>query len=439
MLQKQFITLAMSSILLVGLYHPNVMAEMSLRQAEQEVDAFCKGDAEEDVDSSNVDKALIVLKKQAEKGDAKLEATLAEAYRNQCFVDKDNEQAIYWNSKLAARGDAVAQSALGSIYYSAEQYSKAVEWYQKAAAQKDRNAYYYLAVMQTNGFGLPKDAAAADQWFNLYAAGNAADLSYIGSLFEDSDDVPQDYQQALKWYQAAVDKGNNQANYSIGNLYANGNGVEKDDAKALAYFEKWAAQGDVNDQLDFGMMLRDGVKVKQDYVRAMFWYQKVEATGNTEGLNNVAWLYQEGHGVKQDYQQALTRYQKTAELHDAYGQYQVGWFYEKGLGVAVDEAKAWAWYQKAAAQNDADALYKVGWFYDNGKVVEENSDIAFAWVARAAMLGNTEAQAYLGWMYEEGRGVESNFKKAAIWYRKAAIKILMFIYSVSSKALGSGY
>jgi TPR repeat protein len=40
--------------------------------------------------------------------------------------------------------------------------------------------------------------------------------------------VPQDYQEALKWYRKAAEQGNTHAQNSLGRMYANGKGVPQD-------------------------------------------------------------------------------------------------------------------------------------------------------------------------------------------------------------------
>ena len=48
--------------------------------------------------------------------------------------------------------------------------AKAIEWYQKAAAQGDTDAQYTLGLMYSNGDGVPRNDAKGMEWFQKSAA-----------------------------------------------------------------------------------------------------------------------------------------------------------------------------------------------------------------------------------------------------------------------------
>jgi len=56
--------------------------------------------------------------------------------------------------------------------------------------------------------------------------------------------VPQDYQEARKWYTKAAEQGEAYAQYALGRLYAEGDGVPKDLVQSHKWFNIAAAQGD---------------------------------------------------------------------------------------------------------------------------------------------------------------------------------------------------
>ena len=89
-------------------------------------------------------------------------------------VPKDATKAVEWYQKAAAQGNADALYMLGWMYDNGEgvpnDAAKAVEWFQKAAAQGDVFALYRLGVMYDEGEGVPKDSVLAYAWFNLSAA-----------------------------------------------------------------------------------------------------------------------------------------------------------------------------------------------------------------------------------------------------------------------------
>jgi TPR repeat protein len=75
---------------------------------------------------------------------------------------------------LADKGDARAQSSLGSMYISGrgvtQDYAKAARWYRKAADQGDVEAQNNLGVLFYNGQGVSKDYIQAYKWFDIVAS-----------------------------------------------------------------------------------------------------------------------------------------------------------------------------------------------------------------------------------------------------------------------------
>lgn len=49
--------------------------------------------------------------------------------------------------------------------------------------------------------------------------------------------VPQDYREAAKWYRAAAEQGDTNAQYFLGEMYANGRGVSRDRREAMKWLD----------------------------------------------------------------------------------------------------------------------------------------------------------------------------------------------------------
>ena len=56
--------------------------------------------------------------------------------------------------------------------------------------------------------------------------------------------VPQNFQEALKWYRTSAELGDINAQRILGEMYLKGQNVQKDDAEAANWFGKAARQGD---------------------------------------------------------------------------------------------------------------------------------------------------------------------------------------------------
>ena len=78
----------------------------------------------------------------------------------------------------ARKGDAAAQTALGTVYVKGEVVAanphEAAKWYRKAAEQGYAQAQYNLGVLYDDGMGVEQDKAEAARWFR-----RAAEQGYV--------------------------------------------------------------------------------------------------------------------------------------------------------------------------------------------------------------------------------------------------------------------
>ena len=75
--------------------------------------------------------------------------------------------------------------------------------------------------------------------------------------------VQQDYNEAVRWYRKAADKGSPEAQRCIGFLYEGGSGgVQQDYAEAMGWYRKAADQGHVGAQYHVGSMFANGWGVR---------------------------------------------------------------------------------------------------------------------------------------------------------------------------------
>lgn len=96
--------------------------------------------------------------------------------------------SISWAGELeniiaaAQKGDAEAQTELGYMYYYGDgaprNYDKALEWYNKAAAQNYVYAQYNLGLIYDRGEGVMPDAVTAFSWYKKAAANGWAQAQH---------------------------------------------------------------------------------------------------------------------------------------------------------------------------------------------------------------------------------------------------------------------
>ena len=76
-------------------------------------------------------------------------------------LQKNEEKALYWLEMSASRGNSRSMLHLGHYYREKQAYTKAINWYEKASAQKIADADYVLGLMHLHGEGVAKNQAKA--------------------------------------------------------------------------------------------------------------------------------------------------------------------------------------------------------------------------------------------------------------------------------------
>ena len=267
-------------------------------------------------------------------------------------VIKDYHKAIECYQIAAKQGVADAQNALAKCHAKGSNIDRN---FQK------RIGYgyweYLLGNCYYNGKGVKKDYTKAVEWYRKAAVFEKSKAqNALGICYYDGKGVKQDYQKATEWFMKAANNRNPSAQYHLGNCYYNGKGVEQNYTKAVEWFYESAKQGCTFAQYDLGNCYYDGKGVKQDYQKAVQYFQQVANKGNASAQNSLGICYYSGKGVERNYQIATDLFQKAANQGYAKAQYNLGNCYYDGKGVKQDYQKAEDWYQKAAAQEKNDEV-----------------------------------------------------------------------------------
>jgi TPR repeat protein len=328
----------------------------------------------------------------------------------------------------AIHGDVIAMSNLGIAYqfgYGVPQdYAKAREWFEKAAAKDFAPAMYSIGVFFDNGYGVPQDYVKAREWYEKAAAKDNADsMNNLGMLFGNGYGVSQDYAKAREWYEEAAAKDNAGAMVNLGNLFANGQGVPQDYVKAREWLERAAAKDFAPAMYNLGVFFENGFGVPQEYAKAREWYEKAAAKNDADAMYKIGVFFDNGYGVTQDYGKAHEWYEKAAAKDNAVAMFNLGGLFANGQGVPQDYVKASEWWEKAAANDNAAAMGNLGTLYYNGQGVPQDYDKAREFFDKAAAKDNANAMVGLGVLYAEGHGVPQDYAKAGEWLEKAAAKL----------------
>ena len=79
-------------------------------------------------------------------------------------------------------------------------------------------------------------AAALSEWRPLAEQGDAT--AQLGLMYDKGEGVPQDDDEAVKWYRKAADQGDASAQNNLGLMYEFGRGVRRNYTEAVRWYRK---------------------------------------------------------------------------------------------------------------------------------------------------------------------------------------------------------
>lgn len=132
----------------------------------------------------------------------------------------------------------------GMAAYDRGDYATTLTEWRPLAEQGDPAAQHHLGWLYMIGRGVPQDYEEAARWFRKAAEQGDRDAQVnLGSLYLLGDALARDYGEALKWLRAAADQGHPLGQTKLGILYAEGKGVARDPVQAYVWFTLAGAQG----------------------------------------------------------------------------------------------------------------------------------------------------------------------------------------------------
>ncbi|MBT4556280.1 MAG: sel1 repeat family protein, partial [Nitrospina sp.] len=170
-----------------------------------------------------------------------------------------------------------------------------------------------------------KDYEAAQKlWLPLASQGNSRAQFYLGRMYDKGQGIPQDYNEAVKWYQLAADRGKTNV-YRI---------AKKGVTPALNILTDDAKQGIAEAQVALGVMHEYGYSFPQDNNEALKWFQLAANQGYNQGKENIYRIAKKGVAA------ALNILTDDAKKGALEAQLTLGSMYVNGKGVAKDSKKA---------------------------------------------------------------------------------------------------
>jgi localization factor PodJL len=179
------------------------------------------------------------------------------------------------------------------------------------------------------------------------APATTASLSPVSDKIPDSVAGPMLRDAALR--------GDPSAAYEIAARYAEGRGTQVNYEEAIKWYERAADKGIVLAMFRVGTLMEKGLGTKKDPDAARRYYVLAAERGNAKAMHNLAVLDADGGGRGPNYKAAGNWFKKAAERGIADSQYNLGILYARGIGLEQNLAESYKWFSLAASQGDADA------------------------------------------------------------------------------------
>lgn len=116
--------------------------------------------------------------------------------------------------------------------------------------------------------------------------GDAAAQAELGSCYLKGEGVPQDHNEAAKWFRLAAEQGHAGAQTRLGGAYYFGLGVPRDFREAVKWCRLAVEQDNVDAQAMLGLCYYQGAGVLEDYVEAYAWYSIAAMNGSNVGVGS---------------------------------------------------------------------------------------------------------------------------------------------------------
>jgi len=202
-----------------------------------------------------------------------------------------------WFLKAADSGSPQAMHEIGMMLASAKgvpgvaerDESKALEYFNKAAAKHYTPAIYALGECYLEGKGVPKDEQKGLKLLrDAAAAKDERAMNKLAAYLARADDPrpisarKEDFKEAFKFASEARDMGYADALNVLAAMYINGNvpGHSADPKEGAKLFLEGAEQGSVFCMLGYAQCLLTGTGVKQSKLDAGNWYERAARAGS---------------------------------------------------------------------------------------------------------------------------------------------------------------
>lgn len=222
-----------------------------------------------------------------------------------------------------------------------------------------RLAHILIGLVLLTGAALSQSALEGipfDKKLKLAKAGDVEAQLTVAEAYEKGTQTKASKVEAAKWYRAAAQQNNAEAQFRLARLlHDGGDGLKKSPDLAFQLYESAARQGHAMAENWLGYCYQRGLGTVRRDEAAVEWYGKAAAQGLAVAQNNLGLMFLNGKGTARDFTKAFELFSKAAAQDDDWALNNLAGMYEMGWAVAADRARALALYQQAAQMGNSAA------------------------------------------------------------------------------------
>ena len=323
---------------------------------------------------------------------------------------KYDELEKKWESDpdyILAKKEYDKETMQDRLEYNSGNFDLALTLFQKATSKGNPAAMYMVGYIYWFEKGTSFENEALKYFDQAIDKGHVGAMRMKGKIFRHKNDK----QKAREWFDLAVEKGGDaDAMSGIG-----------DDIENPEEELKWRIRAAQRDKKGIQMyfLARDYYQDKlKDNDKAMYWYERAAEKGNNDAMYELGERYLNGKGVSKNTEKAFYWMEKSAEQYLYGAMYDTAEMYRKGIGTTKNNEKAYFWYKKAINGSWSERKVIIGKFFLELNKYEEALDLLKT--AANTEENNQEAMELLGDIYYNGNpAAEKKYDEALKWYLMA--------------------
>ncbi|XP_027339928.1 ERAD-associated E3 ubiquitin-protein ligase component HRD3A isoform X2 [Abrus precatorius] len=295
-----------------------------------------------------------------------------EALRKSKGEEDDDFQILEYQ---AQKGNAAAMYKVGLFYYFGlrglrRDHSKALSWFLKAA-------YNGMGYLYVKGYGVDKkNYTKAKEYFEKAADNEEVGGHYnLGVMYLKGIGVKRDVKLACTYFVVAANHGQPKAFYQLAKIFHIGVGFKKNIPLATALYKLVAERG------PWSSLSRWALEsyLKGDVGKAFMLYSRMAEMGYEVAQSNAAWILDK-YGERsmcmgesgfctdaERHQRAHSLWWQASEQGNEHAALLIGDAYYYGRGTARDYDRAAEAYMHAKSQFNAQAMFNLGYMHEHGQ------------------------------------------------------------------------